>query len=334
MPVTLQDIADVAGCAAPTVGFVLRQSPKAQSFRPEVRQRIIDAANRLGYRPNWRARALATQRNYCVGALYLPMTDESVVVYQQMLNHAAKLLQEKGYHLLLVPLPDSSADWDALVHDQRMDGWLLLNLVPEPLRRALQHGGVKAVLLNGQCDLPMPSITFDDDDAAVQMTRYLVARGHRNIALHLGRPSLYENFRHYSVDQRQAGFERVMRDCGLQGQVWMCDTTELAQRMARSDRPTAILAYAHVIAMEVMKVAWQQGLRVPEDISLASFNDVFPVQYLPVSLTVMALPGLEMAEIGANMLLRSVAGEEMPATAVNLKAHLVERRSVAAPAVR
>src|SRR4030095_11444737 len=131
---TIQDVAQSCGVSKSTVSVILNDSPASTRVPPETQQRVRDAAVRLGYRPSWRARALASRRTHTIGVLYAPPMPLIVRGnYEGIMAGINETLTRHGYHMMFVPLGEDPATWGDLLMDQRLDGCLVLSRLYHPL---------------------------------------------------------------------------------------------------------------------------------------------------------------------------------------------------------
>lgn len=332
--VTIIDVAQRCGLSKATVSKALNYPADQCPLRHETRQRVLQAARDLGYRPDWRARALASQRTQTIGLLYSPPVPRMTGVYEEIVGAFTKLLDAKGYHLLFVPVAGLTDDWQEILLSHRLDGWVAFETVPEAAEETLGSSTLPAVLVNVQSKLPRPHVVFDDHDGAVQATRHLIELGHRRITFFHGP----EWITHYSVEARIAGYREAMLNAGLADCIDVADLMLeefIEQRLLTDDRPTAVLCYMHHFAVDMLGILLRAGVRVPQDLSIAAFNDVYPVARTFPTITTVALPGEWMGRLAAQLLLQQIESKD-PVDGQNftLKEKLVVRESTAPPAKR
>ena len=330
---TIMDVARRSGVSKTTVSVILNESPASSRVPKETQDRVRQIADELGYRPNWRARALANRRTHTVGVLYAPPMP--LVVrgnYEGIMSGIHEVLGQRGYHMLFVPLGENVDEWGKLLLDQRMDGVLVLSRLRDPLADILRRGGICAALVNADSDEKLPIVIADDYSGALDSMNHLLSLGHRRIMFVLGKqPS------HYSVAQRTAAYHDAMRNARLDehARVFGGDLDELVRELLAGDpntRPTALLVYTHYMAVKMLQKLWEAGLRVPQDLSVSTFSNAFPVEDVVPPLTTVALPTDEMGRQAARMVLEQIEtnGAAEPRRLV-LKEALIVRKSTAAP---
>ena len=330
---TIRDVAQLCGVSKTTVSVILNETPAASRVPVETQQRVRDAANQLGYRPSWRARALTSRRTHTIGVLYAPPMPLIVRGnYEGIMAGINETLARHGYHVMFVPLGEDPATWGDVLMDQRMDGCLVLSRLYDALSALLKQTRMPVALVNADTDEPVPVCIADELGGSQQNAQHLVNLGHRRIAFFLG-----DVPPHYSVTQRVGGYEDVMRRSGLAEHVRVVtgkpDAFANAMAAERPDaRPTAVVVYTHFAAITLLRLFWERGLRVPQDVSVATFSNSYPVAEVIPPLTTVALPTEEMGRTAAEMVLEQIksAGGAAPRRAV-LPETLIVRKSTAAP---
>jgi LacI family transcriptional regulator len=241
-------------------------------------------------------------------------------------------LQPKGYQLLFAPAGGPVEDWSHLLLDRILDACVVVDFLPKKLPEVLKATETPAVFVNLRTDIPAPHIVVDDRDGAVQLTRHLLDLGHRRIAYY----DAPDTWPHPSVAERQAGYLQAMRDAGLENmcRVMCLPMAQMPEEIkAMREPPTAIIAYHQVLAIRLVRLLWQAGLRVPQDISMATFNDAFPSEDVIPSLTTVRLPVAEMGKMAADLLVQQIESAEAasPQMIVLPVKQVVVRESTARP---
>jgi DNA-binding LacI/PurR family transcriptional regulator len=188
-----------------------------------------------------------------------------------------------------------------------------------------------AALVNADTSLPLPVCIADEFDGGVQVTKHLIGLGHQRIAFFLG-----DQPAHYSVTQRVNGYETSMRAAGLAehmmvGRGALQDFIDSLPAQSPSVRPTALICYTHFLAISALRLLWERGASVPQDLSIATFSNSYPVAEVIPPLTTVALPTEDMGRTAAEMVLEQIeaSGQAPPRRAV-LKETLIIRKSTGA----
>lgn len=335
--VTMGDVAQHLGVSKMTVSCGLRGTGRVA---PETRERIIDACRELGYRPNAAARAMA-QGRFGTVALLLSTWEERSTLPSFLLSGVYRGLAEHEQHLMIAKLPDEKLTNEGFVpkilREWLADG-LVINYnqgVPAEMVRIIEDHHLPSVWLNAKRE--HDAVYPDDYTAGREITEYLIGLGHRRIAyLELGWNAAMRlhGERHYSQHDRHAGYEHAMSAAGLAPQriedvAGVTPKNIVAYTVGRlraPDRPTALITTGHQIVERAAAVA---GVRIPEDLSLATFlsdprvgNEMRP--------TAMVVPNEEMGIRAVEMLLRRIERPAEPVPVEVLRLSFKEGYSTAA----
>ncbi|MGZ6011625.1 MAG: LacI family DNA-binding transcriptional regulator [Caulobacteraceae bacterium] len=330
--VTINDVAALAGVSTKTVSRVLNREPHV---RPELRDRVAEAVRSLNYQPNVAARALAGSRAYLLGLCYDNPSPGYVSAVQV---GALSACREAGYHLLIEQI-DSQAgarQLEALLQAVKMDGLILSPPVCDraALLDLLEARRMPFVRITpaGQFDRG-PYVHMDDRKAAYDMTRLLQDLGHRRIGFVRG------PLDHSAAPLRQQGFLDAMGDGGLpvrpewivSGNFSFRSGVGAAERLLNlPDRPTAVFASNDDMALGVLAAASRMGLALPDQLSVAGFDDSPIAQVVWPQLTTIRQPVEKMAFEAAAMLIHGL-GHAQAMTARLLDFELIVRDSTAPP---
>ncbi|MDQ3440830.1 MAG: LacI family transcriptional regulator [Planctomycetota bacterium] len=335
---TISDVARLCGLSKTTVSVILNETPAASRVPAETHQRVKQAADQLGYRPSWRARALTQRLTHTIGVLYAPPMP--LVVrgnYEGIMAGINETLTTHRYHVMFVPLGEDPGEWGDMLMDQRMDGCLVLSRLYDALSTLLQRSHMPVTLVNADTELPLPVVIADDFQGSRDLTKHLLDLGHRRVTFFLG-----DQPPHYSVEGRIGGYQQAMKDAGLDpyASVVRGSAADLVATVARmrdggesgGDRLTAVITYTHHAAISMLRLLWEAGLSVPKDLSVATFSNSYPVAEVIPPLTVMALPTEDMGRTAAEMVLEQIqtSGAAPPRRMV-LKETLIVRKSTAPP---
>lgn len=327
MAKTLRDIAQQVGLSTQAVSQALNRTGR---LRPETRQRILDVAAQLGYRPNAAARATVAGRHHAVTLLLGTESTRSTVT-NGLLDGIQTAVQECRLNLMLVKLPDESLTDSHMLpralEETASDGFLVdyTHGIPQRMVELIGRYNIPAVWVNSR--QPSDCVHPDDFAAARQATEHLLALGHRRIA--------YADFchgpefpnPHYSVEDRRLGYVHAMRQAALEPRLLLpaggrdvrCpDRLVWAREMLTSpDRPSAVLGYGPPELIPFLFVGASLGVSVPGDLSLVCFNDN-TVKFYGPHLTVWLSPDRQVGLAATEMLLRKIAhpGEPQPSVLV------------------
>lgn len=336
---SLRDVASSAGVSASTASRVLSGSnhPVSES----TRQRVIAAANQLGFEPNRVARALATARSRTIGVVVHDVSDPYFAEIVRGLEDVAGAQD----HALFVSSSDRDTDKelalvrtfvanrvDAIVFAaSAIDDPVYFDRIEPVLSRFERLGGIVAAL----SEHPYPAIggTYENGRGMTDVTNHLIDLGHQRIAHLSGPPGLIvstarrDGYR-LALAARGIAHESTLEEGGsfsMEG-----GARAMAALMART-RPTAVAAGNDLMAIGAMRWLVDNGWSVPGDVSVAGFDDIEFAAYASVPLTTMRVPLAELGRWGATVVLDGLAGRE-PQTSFAVPMELIERASTAPPA--
>ena len=327
---TIARVAQEAGVGVGTVSRVINGSA---SVSEATRRRVLEVVAELGYEPNATARALSTGRTRSVGVIAPFFTRPSVI---ERLRGVGPLLAASGYQLILIDV-ESSRQRDAAFRSLigRVDGLLAVTIAPAPadLER-LAAAGVPVVLIDHAHDR-LPSVTVDDVAGGRIAVEHLLELGHRRIAF--AGDTVDEVHRSSASRRRCTGYHRALAAAGLPVREELvvlrphghCAGEIVEELLALDEPPTAIFAASDQQAIAVLDAVGELGLRVPEDLSVVGFDDVELARY--AGLTTVAQPLAISGTTGAELLLESLDGSEIPTPRQHLPLELVVRSTTAPP---
>lgn len=338
--VTIGDVARSAGVSTSAVSKVLNN---AYGVSPAMRERVRAAMAELGYRPHAAARGMRG-RTYTLGVLLASIRN---AFYADLLDGVNTALRDTEYALFLgSSSSDDSSEKEEqtrLIHamvDRQMDGLVLIAPAvprPEVVRLAAD---VPTVVIGHHDPSPAYDCVVNQDGAGVDLVvDHLVALGHRDIA-HLSHPTVrgtrWEQRPEHHV---RAAYRAAMARHGLADLARIVHSGysdegghQGAMELLTSSRPpTAIFAGADVAATGVFRAAAELGLRIPDDLSLAGYNNTSVAALAPVSLTSVDQAGAMMGETAARLLLERIEKRRDRAVVIASTPHLVPRGSTAPP---
>jgi DNA-binding LacI/PurR family transcriptional regulator len=331
--------------------------------RPErvsesLREQIFETAERLGYAgPDPVARSLRRQKTNLAGVLYSnPLSyafdDAAQVLF---LKGVAAATEEAGMGLVLVPgsVGSSPNERASAVMDAAVDGFIVYSIADDdPLVEAARRRRLPTVIADQPLLEDVPFVGIDNESAAREVARHLVDLGHEkfgvvsfSIAAADRSPGIADSRRQRSATlrvtrARLAGYEAVLEAAGLPWKevpVYECFGSsralgrEAADALLSQDPPvTAILALSDQLALGVIEAARERGLSVPEDLSVAGFDDVPEAATSRPPLTTVHQDHTKKGELAGRLLVAQLREEETEDTDL-LPARLVVRGSTGRP---
>ena len=339
-PVSIQDIAEAAGVSHSTVSRALHDS---DLIRPEVRQRIRQIAQEMGYTPNAVAQSLKGQRTNTVGLVITSIADPFA---GRVVRGIEEVAQANHISLLLsVSHNDPEREMEIIetFHRRRVDGVISATAqIRGPYVERLAQIKMPTVLINQQAESEadrLHSVDADDYAGARQAVEHLLELGHRKIG-YLGVGNRIQSNR-----RRFAGYCDTLSSAGIAVDAqWVriaptvnnarADDVLDGQAMLPELLPTgvtAVFCYNDLIAVGVLMACRELGLRVPEQLSVAGYDDVDIARYVTPPLTTIHQPKLRLGEIAMQMLLDILDGR--PVQSKILPNELVVRDSTAPPPI-
>jgi DNA-binding LacI/PurR family transcriptional regulator len=338
MVVTIKDVARKAGVAHTTVS----RAPRGSSLiSPETTERVRVIASEMGYQPSAAARSLKTKRSQVLGIIVSSIDDPFFSEILQGIDDAA---QQSGYSLFIAASqrdPDHERLIVRTMREHRVDGVIICSTpFSAEQSKQLHTYEIPIVVINNQsAEDYRYSIYHDDLDGSRQVMRHLIGLGHQRIAYlgyaHSGRTNL----------KRLTGYREEMRAVGLTIQDGyeyqanasdpQCGQASIKSFLSLPQRPSAIFCYNDMLAIGALRGLQESGLRVPEDISVAGFDNISLSAYTNPPLTTFDQPkryiGAEAARLMLG-LLSMTSDEGIPEPKIRtLRGRLLIRQSTTRP---
>jgi LacI family transcriptional regulator len=295
-------IKDVAREARVSVASVSRALNGHSNVTEQTRRRIIQIAEELRYVPHSGARSLITRRTQTIGALLPDLHGE---FFSELIRGIDLAARARGLHLLVSSSHGDAREAAAALRAMqgRVDGLLVMSPHVDAgfLRDNLPHG-LPIVLLNTPIEGPShAALNIDNFGGAYAMVRHLVARGHQRIALIAGPEH------NFDAAERLRGYRSAMEKFapGVAMQVLRGDFTEGSGYRAGQQlldlklRPQAVFAANDIMAAGCLYALREAGVRVPQDIALAGFDDIPIAHFVSPALTTVRV---RIADLGARAL--------------------------------
>lgn len=325
---TSRDVARVAGVSQATVSLVLGGKWRGR-VSERTAQAVRAAAGELGYRPNLAARSLRLGATRTALLVVPVLTHE---YFARVYAGAARVAGEHGFGVVLYPSPAGIGPARDPFGSARaaIDGVIASSMAADALA-GIGDGGLPLVMLDSDPDVPggPPTVNLAVADGMRQVTRHLVALGHRRVA-HIASDVDAWTFRVrtevVAAELAAAGLPAPARYTSALN-VGAAKDAAVRALSAPGPRPTALLCDDDILAAGACKGARALGLRVPEDVSVSGFDDLSLATALDPELTTVGLPAESIGEHGMTALLALLAGR--PAPPVELPLVLVPRGSTA-----
>ncbi|MER6973060.1 LacI family DNA-binding transcriptional regulator [Nocardioides sp. NPDC000445] len=333
---TLGDVAARAGVSISAVSRVLSDAPSAR-VSEATRERIVQAAKDLHYRPNFAGRALKSARTQVVGLVVPDLTN---ALFTELMHGAEDESAARGYTLLLGRADDVRPEGEMiarLIGEGRVDGMVIQvgdGVAPAGMGDLLASGA-PIVLINSTYPGHVGSVALDDRTGARIATQYLIDLGHERIAFANGLP------RSFTAKRRRVGYKEALVEAGLPvrqdyetrvGYTADNGRTALRRLMEREPRPTGIVVANVNAAIGLLAAARADGIRVPEDLSVATVHDSWTAENTWPPLTAVKMQFYDMGRAAVRSVVRRIETGEMADEMITDPApELIVRESTAPP---
>jgi LacI family transcriptional regulator len=305
---TIRDVARAAHVSVATVSRALNDSGPV---RDDTRRRVHDAAHDLRFTPHGAARSLITSRTSTLGVLLPDLYGE---FFSEIIRGIDRGAQRAGYQLLLSSARNARDEIHGAFRAMygRVDGLILMAPDLELAEMfAQRRDGTPIVFINSPVESQDARlITIDNHGGAYQMVKHLVQKGYERIAIIQGAN------RNHDAAERLRGYRDALDECRVRRDPkWELagDFTEAAgYRAARvvvrlQPRPTAIFAANDAMAIGALSALREDGLRVPEDVAVAGFDDIPTARYVTPPLSSVHVPIAQLGERAMELLLGAIA---------------------------
>ena len=326
---SIKDVAKLAGVSTATVSRVLADKPHV---RPEVKEQVRAAVATLGYRPNRMASNLRKQTSNVIGLLVSDIRNPFFTAVARAIEDEAHARQmnvflcntdediEKERHYLNTLLAENVAGIILSPTQESVEAFQFLLDSDTPvvsIDRRIEGANIDSVLSNNV-------------QSAQLLTEYLLDKGYERIVAVLGLQNSTTG------RERMLGYQQALQQRGV---VLDPDISTYVQPrenqgyefvkalLAQKAKPDAILTGNSRLTVGAVKAIQEAGLRIPEDIALAGFDDTNWMPHLGPGITVIAQPTHEMGKTAAELLFMRMADEERPSREVVLKGKLIVRKS-------
>ena len=330
-PISLKDLARSLGLSPTTLSLVLNRSAKAQSIPQETKDRIFAAARGLNYRPNFFARSLRSQRTFSVGVLVPELSDGYSAL---VLTGIEDYLLQSGYIYLVTSHRHKDnliQEYPRLLYERSVEGLIAIDTpydqdLPLPVVSVSGHRKVQGVT----------NIVLNHDSAAQLALEHLARKGHQRIAFIKGQSFSSDTEVRWDAIRRAAKQLHVCIQDSLVTQMeGMSASPEVGYQAAvklleSGEYFTALFAFNDVCAIGAIRAFREAGKRVPKDVSVVGFDDIYEAAYHIPALTTIHQPLLRMGMLAAEELVQRIANPEAQGPDVlQVEPDLVVRESTA-----
>lgn len=296
MAVTIKDVARLAGVDPSTVSRVIADNPRISD---KTKEKVHKVMEELDFHPNAIARSLANRSTKTIGVI-MPHSTEQVFVnpfFTEVMRGIGVSALQKGYYVLISTGSSSDDEYKAtsrLVNEKRVDGLILLtSRIGDKTIESLRKKRFPFVVVGKPAN--MEDVNWVDNDnreAGFQAAEYLIKLGHERIGFIGG------EFTYVFMSERFSGYKKALDTYGLKFGKELLSLGEFVEEggynavkklLMLKNRPTAIVAADDLMAFGAMRAIKEEGLRIPEDISVIGFNDTPLASYVEPTLSSMEI---------------------------------------------
>jgi len=327
---TIKDIARASGLSYSTVSRALNNHPK---IKDSTQKRVLEVAEKMGYRPNLFARSLAKRKTFLIGLIFYDFRN---TFYSELTRAIQDAAEKRGYWVVQACHDDDLAKSQALARSMLeigVEGIIMASALmhDQVIESLLDEGSPPIVLANRRLETAKGDLVgLDNAYGAILLTNHLIHLGYSRIAMVKGLPTAST-----SVD-RYSGYQEAMRNKGLDidpewdfsGPFTEKTGYEAVNKLMNlKNRPEAIFCCDDDIAMGCLRGLAELGLRVPEDIAVVGFDDAHISSHPCIQLTTISQDVEQMGRLSAELLVRRIENKDAEPQRVVLEPHLMIRRS-------
>jgi len=334
---TSRDVARLAGVSRTTVSFVLNDVPGVK-ISEETRQRVLEAARQLDYYPTAAARSLASGKTRRIG-LVLGEGQKRLsadAFLPTFLQGVTASVHRRGY-LLVLQMAEDVPTYDAyarLIREQQVDGLILSGpRSDDPLVPQLAEEGFPLILHGRLNGCAAPWVDVDNQAGAHLATSHLLGLGHRRIGFISNAPLPYSG-----AQERFAGYKQALAEHHIpldpdliRMAAFLPETGRAAMEelLSLPEPPTAVFAASDVVALGAISAIHAAGLKIPDDLAIVGFDDIFLAGHARPPLTTIRVPAYGLGWTAAEVLIALIEGDE-EVSSVTLETELIIRESCGA----
>lgn len=332
MSVTIKDVAKLANVSISTVSRVINNSKPVSR---EARQRVLDAIEELGYKPNQVARSLVTRRSNLIGVI---ITDIGNSYVAEMVRGVEEVGRMYKYDIVLSSSygnPNTEKKFAQLLMSKQVEGIILVSEKPNwDVIEEIEGYKIPFVYLNRYYDsLDKPTVSVDNYEAAFEMTKYLLSLGHKNILYVTNNEDNETSLEKFKID----GYIKALEDTeGVKGHVYSSsgfgiedgyNMGEEVAKLIKENDITAVFCCQDELAIGFLNYCYDNGIKVPHDISVCGYGDTKIASIYRPRLTTVKEPYYDIGAVAIRRIIKILKNEEVEKEHIYLPIRIMERES-------
>ncbi len=312
---TIKELAEMAGVSPTAVSFVLNGKPGVSE---NTRKKVNEIIEKVGYTANINSRCLALKKSFNIALIYSesssPFDD---LFYFEVARGALERCNERGYNIVLNKIKMSNGDVQLpdLITCQNTDGIIVFQDVDPEILKKIESYGAPAVVVDSYADESLyTSIGIDAHEIVEVALEHLISKGHKEIGL------IVTGFIPDFKNRVCATFDSILKRHGLKyHDEWIKDSARdeesamvCAEKIWKlSERPTAIFCTSDVYALGAIRYFKENGIKIPDDVSVIGADNIIACKYLEPSLTTVDYDKALLGSMACEMLISRIEGKEV-----------------------
>jgi len=331
--VTIKDVAKEANVSIATISYVINNK---ENLSKETIERVNAAIKKLNYIPNMSARSLVSKKSNLIGVV-IPQTEVNKrhifnnPFYSEFISGVEYTARLEGYHVITSGVEIDKSYLDISVK-RNLDGIIILGMYPQEFYNELKKSQIPIVLVDSYCnDHYFHSVQINDRYGGYIATKYLLEKGHRNIALVTGKIK-----KEGVSEKRYLGYKDALAEFNVpfnpnyvfEGVVDYEYGLIAAEKIIENKNITAVFATADILAIGLMKRLKSAKIRIPDDISVIGFDDIYITKFFDPGLTTVKQNIYEKGETAVKLILNCINNKLKSKQEIILPIEILERESV------
>lgn len=329
MTATIKDVAKKAGVSISTVSRVINNSKPVSS---EIRQKVLQVIEELGYKPNEIARTLVTKKSFLIGVIVTDLGDAYIAQLVRGIEEVGKMYD---YDILLCSTygdKNTELKFMQLLSRKQVEGIILISdSIDSEIDKQIKDFKIPFVYLNRYFYTEdFPTVTIDSSEATYEMTNYLIKLGHENIAY------VSSSQEEYSLELLKLdGYRKAISENeGLEEYIFYAngrsidDGYEACRGIVEADKAiTAIFCSHDELAIGALNYLYDNNIEVPEDMSVAGYGDIKTASMFRPRLTTIREPFYDIGAVAIRRIIKEIKNESMDKNTIFLPFQIQKRES-------